>query len=197
SSSTRPRRVRNNNKRYDIGIDRRFMLTVEDVRFFGLCYAGFDQTRQHVRASLNEDRFKAHYGPDPRTVVDVLHDLKEEFGSGLIYKDSMMTMNWLKLYDVEHVLAGRWKHDEDYIRVAVKKNTEMIQSLKPKVVVFSGWGEDEIHICTVDGLNTDTQEFRLTPSSKYFNHKSNGPGLAYEFAVALRRVSELITLLYS
>lgn len=86
-------------------------------------------------------------------------------------------------------MAGRWKYGEDYIRDVVKDYTAKLASLKPKVVVFGGFGKDEIHICTVDGLNTSTEEFRLNPSTKYYNHKSNGPGLKYEFSLALRRVS--------
>ena len=50
-----------------------------------------------MRSNLNIDRFKAHFGPEPRTVKDILHDLKEEFGSNIVCRDAMMAMNWLKL----------------------------------------------------------------------------------------------------
>ena len=99
------------------------------------------------------------------------------------------------LDEIEHVMAGRWKYGEDYIRDAVKDNTKKLASLKSKVVKFDGFDEKEIHLCSVDGLNTITQEFRLNPSTKYFNHKDNGPGLKYEFGVALRRVSDRTLLL--
>ena len=93
------------------------------------------------------------------------------------------------LDETEHVMAGRWKYGEDYIRGTVKENTKKLASLKSKVVKFGGFDEEEIHLCSVDCVNFITQEFRLDPSTKYFNHKDNGPGLKYEFAVALRRVS--------
>ena len=37
-----------------------------------------------MRSNLNIDRFKAHFGPEPRIVKDILHDLKEEFGSNIV-----------------------------------------------------------------------------------------------------------------
>ena len=94
--------------------------------------------------------------------------------------------------DVEHVLAGRWKYGEDYIRHTVKDSTAKIASLKDKVVQFTGFDDDKIHIISVDGLNASTQEFWLDPSPKYFNHKDNGPGVKYELALYLRRVSSTI-----
>ena len=60
---------------------------------------------------------------------------------------------------MEHVLAGRWKYGEDYIRNVVKDNTAKIASLKDDVVQFSGFDEKETHIISVDGLNTSTREF--------------------------------------
>ena len=74
-------------------------------------------------------------------------------------------------------------------RDATKQNAKYIQSLKSKVIVFGGFKEGEIHLCTVDGVNYSTQEFRKTPSTAYFNHKKNDCGVKYEYAIALRRVS--------
>lgn len=96
--------------------------------------------------------------------------------------------------DYEHVLSGRWKYGEDFIRENVKKNARNIQSLKAKVIVFDGFMEGEIHTNTVDGVNYGTNEFRTTynvenPSELYFDHKSNSCGVKYLYAVALRRVS--------
>ena len=88
---------RNDNQRYGIDIERQMLLTEDDILFFGLSYAGFAEPRQGVRNSLNIDRFKAHFGPEPRTVKDILLDLKAEFGGGIVFKDVMMAMNWLKL----------------------------------------------------------------------------------------------------
>lgn len=93
------------------------------------------------------------------------------------------------LDDYEHVLAGRSKFGEDYIRHTVKDNVRNIQSLKVKVIVLDGFKEGEIHILSTDGVNYGTYEFRKTPSTIYFDHKGNGCGVKYLYAVALRRVS--------
>lgn len=87
------------------------------------------------------------------------------------------------------MLAGRWKYGEDYIRRAVRENAASIQSLKPRVIRFAGFAEGEIHWVTVDGSNFDTEEFRLDPSTKWYNHKSHSSGVKYEFALAIQRVS--------
>lgn len=73
------------------------LLTDEDILLFGLSYVGFGEERQQVRKKLNVDRFKAHFGSEPKTVKDVSHALNEEFGSSIVYKDVMMPMSWLKL----------------------------------------------------------------------------------------------------
>jgi hypothetical protein len=87
------------------------------------------------------------------------------------------------------VLAGRWKYGEEHIRGVVHQNTAKIQSLKPKVILFAGFKDKEIHVVSVDCCSFDTQEFRLDPSTKWYNHKSHSSGLKYQFALALRRVS--------
>lgn len=87
------------------------------------------------------------------------------------------------------MLSGRWKRGEDWIRGSLKKNLKKLQSLKSKMIVFAGFMEDEIHIITADGVNYGTYEFRLDPDVKYYNHKGNGCGVKYEYALAVRRVS--------
>ena len=74
------------------------------------------------------------------------------------------------LDDTEHVLAGRWKFGEDYIRDQVKANAKRIQSLKSKVIRFEleDFGEHEIHLLSLDTVNFLAQEFRLDPR---FVHK--------------------------
>ena len=73
----------------------------------------------------------------------------------------------------------------------MKKNTRNIQSLKDKVIVFDGFEDGEIYVISVDGVNYGTNEFRLTPDTKFYNHKKNDCGVKYEYGLALRRVSML------
>lgn len=55
--------------------------------------------------------FKVHYGSEPWTAKDILSDLCDEFPDTTFNK-LLMAYNWLKLCDIESVLAGRWNYDE-------------------------------------------------------------------------------------
>ena len=161
--------------------------TVDNVLSFGLSKVGFGLHRQYsVRRALNDARFKAHFGVGAKTVRAIYNDLKKEYPScELVYL--LLAMNWMKMYDTEHALSGRWDFCEDHLRGKTKEYVRKVQSLKGKKIVLEGFDDDEIHWITVDCVNFETHEFRLDPSVKYFDHKSHSCGLKYEFAVALRR----------
>ena len=81
------------------------ILTSDGILFYGLCYVGFGEERQRVVMKTSVDRFKAHYGPEPRSVKDLMSDLCHEFPD-TSFKELLMGLNWLKLYDIELVLAA-------------------------------------------------------------------------------------------
>lgn len=158
-----------------------------EILSFGLLEVGITEQRQgRVRHCRNVEKFKSHYGVGPKTVWALYKDLKKEFPT-MRLKYYLLTLNWFKSYDIEDRLSSRWDLCEDTIRVKTKECARKIQSLKPKKIVFGGWEDSEIHIITVDGVNFTTQEFRLDPHAKWFDHKSKSSGLTYEFAVAIRR----------
>ncbi|KAL7429399.1 hypothetical protein ACHAXM_001847, partial [Skeletonema potamos] len=162
-------------------------ITNSDVLRSGLNFVGFDDSRQNVRKELNLQRFISFYGVGAATVKDVLIDLKKHYPD-TSFKDAMMTFNWLKLYDTEHVLSGRWKRGEEYIRQNTKKISKCIQSLKSKKVVFDKdmFHKDEVHWLSVDTVNYVVEELRQTPGTKWWNHKSNSAGFKYEYGLAIR-----------
>jgi len=92
-----------------------------------------------------------------------------------------MGLNWLKLYDIESVLAGRWNYDESVCRDKCRETTRRIQSFRERIIVFdpSMFRPEETHIISVDCVNFITQEFRLDPHTKWFDHKSHSSGLKY------------------
>jgi len=163
------------------------LMTADDVLYFGLVHAGFGDKRQKVRHGLLMDRFMCFYGPEPRTVRDMMFDLHSDFPD-ISFKDLMMTMNWAKRYDPEHVLAGRWGYGEDHIRDVVKDVGRKIQSFKERLIIFDPnlFDDDEINWITVDCVNFTTHEFRQNPSTGWYDHKSNSSGLKYEFALPIR-----------
>jgi hypothetical protein len=56
----------------------------------------------------------------------------------------LMGMNWLKIYDTEHVLAGCWILDEHFISQYVQETVITIQSLKANKVVWGGFDDDNV-----------------------------------------------------
>lgn len=172
--------------RYSVPRLEASIMTADEILFYGLCYVGFDKKRQNVVVETNVARFKAHFGPEPRTVKDLMSDLCMEYPDTK-FKEVLMCLNWLKLYDVESVLAGRWNYDESVCRSKIRKVTVQIQSFRATVIVLDphSFRPEETHIITVDGVNFITQEFRLDPGTKWFDHKSHSSGLKYEFAVAI------------
>ena len=91
----------------------------------GLSLVGFPESRQRVRQQLNKDRFKAHYGINAKGLADFFNDIKDD----IEIKSFLITMNWLKGYDTEHVLAGRWDFGEDYIRDTVRSSIKKMRTM--------------------------------------------------------------------
>ena len=112
--------------RYQIPKLEACTMTADDILLYGLCYAGFGRDRQQVKEKLSVDRFKAHYGSEPRTVKDLMVDLLDDFPS-MGFKDLLMGLNWLKLYDIECVLAGRWNYSEGVCREKCRETVQRIQ----------------------------------------------------------------------
>lgn len=159
----------------------------------GLAYVGFDKERRDkVGNQLNTDRFIAHYGVPQDAVAACFKDLKAKFPE-ICFKEAFMTLNWWKSYDVEHVMAGRWGFGEKHIRERVKDTAHKIASLKALKIKLDGFDDDEIYIFGVDGVHFLTEEFRLQPSSIWYDFKSHSSGLKYEFAM----VSKLSCYVYS
>ena len=66
----------------------------------------------------------------------------------------------------------------------------MQQASKQIIVLNLGdYDDKEIIILSVDGVNYRTTEFRLDPSTDWYDHKHKGPGLTYEYAVSVHHVS--------
>ena len=51
------------------------IMTADDILRYGLFYIGFGENRQRVAETKSVDCFKAHYGPEPRTVKDIMSDM--------------------------------------------------------------------------------------------------------------------------
>ena len=158
-------------------------ITTSDVLSIGLAFVGFEKEhRERVVHALNEQRFIAHFEVPPDAVLLCFTYLKDKYPD-VDCKEVLMSLNWWKTYDVEHVLSGRWGFGEKQIREKVKDNSFKIASLKSLKTRFGGFHDDERYVFGVDGVHFLTEEFRLDPSSKWYDFKSHSCGLKYKFAM--------------
>jgi hypothetical protein len=152
-------------------------VTEQHVMAKGFRFGGFPGERQNVRLELNRERFRALYGVSPKAVQVCTNDLSSK-GFDLNLEDVLMAMNWLRLYDTEHVLAARWGLSEESIRNCVKKCCKAIQSLKDDKSVWIDQPNVTFMIVSVDGTHCRIFEPRTDPGSKSYSHKFNGPGVS-------------------
>ena len=162
------------------------VITADKILFVGLLYAGFEEARQNVRHTKNVKQFLEHYGTTSEAAAACFRDLKAKHHNVGI-KLYLMSLNWLKNDDTERVLSGRWRCGERYIRDNNKDYVKKIASLGEDKICFGGFNKDEIILLAVNCCNFIVNEFRLDPSAKHYDHKSNSCGLKYELAMALRR----------
>lgn len=144
----------------------------------GLRYVGFPDRRQKVCRRTNDERFKAHYGVGAETVCAIAND-----NPGITFKHLLITLCWWKLYETEHVMAGRWDLHEEVIRGVVQMTTRRLAKRKKDKIVFGNFHKKQVYLGTIDNKHCRLQEPRTDPDSKWYSHKFNGPGVTYEVAV--------------
>jgi hypothetical protein len=157
--------------------------TEEFVLSTGLSLVGLDARRQNVSTKLNNKRFRSFFGMGPKSVAELYDKILDKFGES-DWKKIFMALNWLKLYDPEGVLAARWNLSEETLRVYIREYVSRIASFRPNLIVWGDFG-DEVFIVSIDGTHCPIFEPRTDPSSKWFSHKFNGAGVAYELAIAI------------
>ena len=161
-----------------------------ELRSIGLKVAGFDERRQcRVGERTNNERFSASFGVSAKTLEAVFVDLNKK-NPTITQRDFLMAVDTLKLYLVEHNMAGRWDCHEQTYRKKWKEVVAAIAALRSEKIKFdpSDFPEDQIFLLTVDGVNFRIREPRVkNPGSHWYDHKSNSAGLTYLIAVDVRR----------
>jgi len=146
---------------------------------YGLSLVGFGKKRQKCREALSIRRFRAHYDIGPGAVKQLASDLKKNYEEPINLPNLFMALHWLKLYSTEEVMAGRWGHGEQYCRETTKKYVKQIRSMKSQKITFRGL-HPKCRFAPVDCVHIICYEFRCDPDSKWWSHKSNGPGVSFE-----------------
>lgn len=155
----------------------------------GLQFVGFDDRRQKVRNDLNMKRFRAHYGCGPKGLAALYKDLinsQHNNVDSFNLRDFLMAFNWLKLYDTQHVLAGRWGLYEETISVKLLDYTKAIQGLKEEKIKWGDFHHEEVFVISIDGVHFRIFEPRGDPGAHWYDHKSNSAGVTYELGIAIR-----------
>jgi hypothetical protein len=160
-------------------------LDEDDILSLGLTLVGFSAFRQQVSYAKNIRRFRAFYGVSPRALKALYADLFNlipDIDATVFFT----TINWLKLYDTEHVLSGRWGLNEETIRLRIRDYVARIQDLKEIKVQWGEFDNDEVFIISVDGVHCRIQEVRKDPGAKWYSHKFHAAAVGYELGIAIR-----------
>jgi hypothetical protein len=162
------------------------LLTEEEILSLGLKLVGFHQDfRQGVCNDLKQRRFRAFFGIGPTALAELFADLSKIMPD-IDAAKLLMTINWLKLYDTEHVMTGRWGFREETVRNLTRKYIETIHQLMPTKVRWGGFEDEEVFIISVDGVHCRVQEVRTDPGAKWYSHKFNAAAVSYELGIAIR-----------
>ena len=148
----------------------------------GLDWIGFKR-KGSMKQRILIKRFKSMFGESPAAITKLFIDCKakkEKFSE----KYAFMTLQWLKTYALEVDLAGRYKCCERTVEKMVKEYARLFKSFKGSKIRFGGF-DQRTYQYSVDGKNFDTYEFRMKPSTQWYNHKSHSAGVKYEFALSL------------
>ena len=151
-----------------------------EIFAFGLSHVGFGEERQKCEVGLSMKRFRAHFGVSPKAIKALVALLKHYYPSDQVSLLVLcMAICWLKLYETEHVMAGRWDYGEKHCREQVRLYVQQIGKLKPKLINFDNLSQ-KCKFAPVDNMHRMMWEFRCDPDSKWWSHKFNGPGVGYE-----------------
>ena len=161
------------------------LFSVDKVLRDGLFFAGFtDEKIAKCGGKRKTDRFKAHYGVGPKTVVSFLEDLFNKHPS-LKYKDVFMTLNWLKTYSLSHVMAAIWGPCEEYINPVLEDYIAQFASLKEGKIRLDRFNDETIIVFSIDACHFMTDEMALDPSTRWYDFKKGGAGVKYEVALSI------------
>lgn len=164
-------------------------LKVHKQRFVSPAEATASKKRKQM------ETFRSFYGVDPKSCLDAYKEIKKLNGIHRIQNpnpyDLLMTVEWLRKYREELDLASIYGLSVSTASKILWPYTHAIQALMPKKIKWMDQWNDpnhvsEIFIVSVDGVHCTIQEPRQMPSSTWFSHKTHGPALSYEIAIAIQ-----------
>lgn len=145
---------------------------------FGLSLVGIPKW-QTCCARLKMRRFRSHFGVGPRAIVALVSDMKRTQNKPINLTYLFVAISWLKIYETEEQMAGRWGYGEQHCRETVLDYVKRIQAMKKWKISFRRISKKS-RFLPVDTVHLRCQEFRCTPDSKWYSFKFSGPGVAFE-----------------
>ena len=155
-------------------------LSSNEVLAIGLNLVGFGEERQKCSKDLSTQRFRSHFGVSPKAIKALAALLAKHFPDFLLdWVGLFMAICWLRLYEAEPIMAGRWKRGKKHCRETVRRYVQQIRKLKPYLINFDKLSPD-CKFAPLDDTHVRCWEFRCDPSSIWWSHKFNGPGVGFE-----------------
>jgi hypothetical protein len=168
--------------------NRIMTLSIHEVLEAGLIYGGYSPKQRNRSYAQLLVWFKANYGAHP-LVYCVLWEELDLIDRERNLKYFFLCLSWLKNYDTESILAGRWNLDEKTIRLWVEYYAECLSIIcEGKIQLPDEW-DDDIFVGVVDGTHSrcfkpSHPEFPFDAS--YKSHKLGKDGLAYEVMLDMK-----------
>jgi len=131
---------------------------------FGLSLVGIPKW-QTCCARLKMRRFRSHFGVGPRAIVALVSDMKRTQNKPINLTYLFVAISWLKIYETEEQMAGRWGYGEQHCRETVLDYVKRIQAMKKWKISFRRISTKS-RFLPVDTVHLRCQEFRCTPDSK-------------------------------
>ena len=146
--------------------------------------------------------FRAEFGKDPSVLVAVwehmqttaIAESKIVDANDQTLEEFLWAFNFLKGYPTEAVLESRTNWCDKTIRKRIKEMLHRIAALSAEKIVWpASWDDPNVDtpvfLLSVDGTHCPIQEptknHKYSKNPKYYSHKFNRSGLAYEVGISI------------
>ena len=110
-------KLRNETKRCPSKLPNPLALGEDKLLSLGLSLVGFDETRQKCCNNTSLRRWRSHYGIGTQAIKSLIVDMvNRQAKMPFDLKHLFMSLGWLKMYENEEQMAGRWKYGEQFCR---------------------------------------------------------------------------------
>jgi hypothetical protein len=162
-------------------------ITVDQILQAGLILAGYDANQRNRVYAQRVEWFNANYGAHPLVYARLWEEIRS-IDEERNLKYFFLALNWLKNYDTEAVLAGRFNLDEKTIRLWCEYYTECLEIIcQQKIKLPRQWGAATF-LGIVDGTHCrcyKPQHPEFPFDACYKSYKLGKDALSYEVMISM------------